>query len=455
MLNLLNLEIERRYLFNSCNIKKLLKQKGISYIIAEMEQFYLKATSEETLRFRKEDSHYIKNIKKGSGLVREEIENEISKDEYKEAKALNFGGVIKKERIKFRIDENKLELDIFYGKLKGLSILEVEFLSLKEAQNFKMAKLLTPYIIKEITNEPIYTNGALSKSMQIPLRDDSYISLKEVLESSKAIEPKFDLYVSLYEDTSLAFTNYLQRFFASFELNYSNYLKNLDINNLKRAIKALESMKSLIIGFKKYIKENSYIEILFNINNFILASNNIMDLDISFNELLKIKKSFKQEKQIDILKTLIKIAQDLKVEKELLSNKFTTKSITKLELVLSNLELKRSAKKPFIYAKYTILKKEFKEFKTLSKKSNNIQEIYTKFKNIKYLSKFFNSKIKKSNYKSIKKIYRYKKVIDTVEKIYIDKSTKHLIINNLKKRVKKSKMNINYKPIKKIICSGK
>lgn len=454
MLNLLNLEIERRYLFNSCKIKKLLKQKGISYIISEMEQFYLKATSEETLRFRKEDFTYIKNIKKGTGLVREEIENEISKEEYQEAKALNLGGIIKKERLKFIIDNNRFELDIFHDKLKGLSILEVEFISLKDAQNFKMPKVLTPFVIKEITNEPIYTNGALSKSMQIPLRDDSYISLKEVLESSKVIEPKFDLYVSLYEDASLAFNNYLQRFFASFELNYNAFLENLEIDSLKKAFKAIKAIKSLIVGFKDYIDKNDYVEILFNINKFLLESNKTIKFDISFKELLKIKYTFKEKEQKEILKILINLAQNLKIEKENLSNSYSNKSIRKLELSLEKLDLKSSAKIPFVYAKYVILEKELKELEKISKKSKDIKLIYTKFKNIKYLAKFFNSKIKNSNFQTIKKEYRYKETIYIIERINIDKKLKKSIIKNFDKKLKKIKRDINFKAIKRVICSG-
>ena len=449
-----NLEIERRYLFNSCNVKKLLKRNGISYIISHMEQFYLKATSEETLRFRREDSSYIKNIKKGSGLVREEFESEVSKKEYKDAKALNLGGVIKKERIKFIIDGNRFELDIFKGKLEGMSILEIEFASLKEAQKFEMPKLISSFIIKEITDEPIYTNGALSKSMQIPLRDDSFISLKEVLESSKILKPKFDLYVADFEDSSLAFSNYLQRFFATFELNYSNFLESLEIEHLNRAIKAIESIKSLIIGFRNYINKDNYIEILFNINNFLLATNKITELETSFKELLKIKHTFKEKKQTDILKALIKLAQDLKIEKDNLPTLYSEKFISKLEFSLEQLQLKKSAKIPFVYAKSVILENEIKELSKLSKTSKNIKEIYAKFKTIKHLAKLFNAKIKNSNYKAIKKQYRYKESIECIDRKKIDKPIKKSVIKSFKNRLKDTKKSINFKALKKAVCSG-
>jgi len=449
-----NLEIERRYLFNSCSVKKLLKRKGISYIISEMEQFYLKATKEETLRFRKEDSSYIKNIKKGSGLVREEFESEVSKKEYKEAKELNLGGIIKKERIKFIIDGNRFELDIFKGKLKGMSILEIEFVSLKEAHKFEMPKLISPFIIKEITDEPIYTNGALSKSMQIPLRDDSFISLKELLESNKIIKPNFDLYISKYEDISHAFVNYMQRFFATFEINYIKFLETFDIENLNIAIKSIKSIKYLIIGFRNYIEVDTYIEILFNINNFLLASNKVSKLENSFKELLKMKHTFKKNKQTEVLKTLIKLAQDLKIEKDNLPSIYSEKYISKLELSLEKLQLTKCAKIPFIYAKYIILKREILELKKIFKKSKNIEEIYSKFKTVKYLAKFFNSKIKNSNYKAIKNLYKYKESMDIIDRSKIDKYLKKLIISSFKMELKNTKKTINFKALKKVICDA-
>ena len=449
-----NLEIERRYLFNSCNVAKLLRYEGISYIISKMEQFYLKATSEETLRFRKENSTYIKNIKKGSGLVREEEESEVSKKEYKKAKALNLGGVIKKERIKFIIDGNRFELDIFKGKLEGMSILEIEFSSLKDAQKFKMPNLLAPYVIKEITNEPIYTNGALSKSMQIPLRDDSFISLKEALESNRVIEPKFDLYISSYEDTSLAFSNYLQRFFATFELNYSAFLDSLEIDYLNRAIESLKRVKSLVIGFRKYIKKDNYIEILFNINNFLLASNRVSKLENSFKELLKIKHTFKDSKQNDILKTLIKLAQDLKIEKDIMPTKYSEQFIIKLELSLSTLEFKKRAKIPFIYAKTLILKKELKSLKRVYNSSKRDTEVYSNIKHIKYLAKFFNTKVDIASFNDIKKRNRYKQAIDTIQLVDIKTSLKSLIISTFNGEINNSKKKPSLKIFKKIICGG-
>jgi len=311
----LNIEIERRYLFNSCNIEKLLKKNGINYVISSMEQFYLKATSNETLRYRKDEDKYIKNIKKGSGLAREEYEKEVSKKRYKKAKKAN-----------------------------SVSILEIEFNTLKEAQDYKTPTFLENKIIKEVTLEHIYSNGALSRSMQIPLRDDSHISLNEILNTHKVKKPKFDLYISEYESTKSVFKNYIKRLLSAFKLNYNDFLKNQNIEDLKLSIKAIKRLKSLIVGFKRYIKKDSYLEILFNINNFLLIFEEFDTLNITFKTLLKQKSTYFIEKQIDIFKQLIKIAQDLKIQKEKTASTFTIENIQKLETTLDKVEIKNKIK---------------------------------------------------------------------------------------------------------------
>jgi len=437
----LNIEIERRYLFNSCNIEKLLKKNGINYVISSMEQFYLKATSNETLRYRKDEDKYIKNIKKGSGLAREEYEKEVSKKRYKKAKKANSGGIIKKERLKFFVNGYKFELDIFKGKLKGLSILEIEFNTLKEAQDYKTPTFLENKIIKEVTLEHIYSNGALSRSMQIPLRDDSHISLNEILNTHKVKKPKFDLYISEYESTKSVFKNYIKRLLSAFKLNYNDFLKNQNIEDLKLSIKAIKRLKSLIVGFKRYIKKDSYLEILFNINNFLLIFEEFDTLNITFKTLLKQKSTYFIEKQIDIFKQLIKIAQDLKIQKEKTASTFTIENIQKLETTLDKVEIKNKIKIPYTYARQIVLEKQLK--RVIKRNKCNIEELFIEYKIYKSLATLFKVKIDKKSYKNIKNTYRLIKCQQTIK-------------NNefIKQNKKSNSYKIPYKKLQKNICNG-
>jgi len=446
------LEIERRYLFNSCNIDKLFKKEGISYIISNMEQFYLKATSEETLRFRKEDDKYIKNIKKGSGLVREEIEEDISKSSFLEAKSLNLGAIIKKERFKFIIDGNRFELDIFKDNFKGLAILEIEFKNLKEAQNFKMPTVLKSRIVKEITNESIYSNGALSRSNKIPLRSDSYISLKENLKNPNIVQKaKFNLYISEYEDTSMAFKNYIEYFLASFVANYTAYLKDKDLDSLLLAIKAAKRIKSLLSGFRRFIAGKYYINIFFNINNFLLSVQEVYNLSISFKTLLKNKNKIDANSQTDILKLLIKIAQELKVKKDNFESSFSLKDLEKLKNMFIYLHT-QNLNIPYVYAREIVLKKELKDIKKLHNQQISNIEIVQEYEKYKDLCKFFNVKNQKKSFSFAKEYINNSTTYIIIQSI--DLSNTILKENLLKLFNQPKKLKNRVKNLKKAVCNA-
>jgi len=451
------LEIERRFLFNNCNIYKLLRKNGISFVVSKMEQFYLVATKEETLRFRKENNQYIKNIKRGSGLVREEIENNISKQEFLDAKSINSGGIIKKSRVTFIIDSYKFELDIFKATLKGLSILEVEFSNLKDAQNFKIPTILKPFIIKEITKELIYTNGALSKSMKIPLRADSYISLEEIKKTQEIYKPKFNLYISEYESTSFALRTYIEKFFLTFQKCLTKFINTLDLNALLTAVESIEHLKYLLFSFKDYIKEKDLSNILFNINNFLLMSNNIIELNKSFKKLLEIKKHFDIDEQTDLLKDLIKVAQKLKVEKEQISKKIDIKYLDNLQNNLATIDIKQDLDKPFIYSKNLFVRSTIKKLKKVIKRGNSLELLHY-YKILNTLLKFYSIKFKIKDYIYLKEYYKLHNTIKVVKKfnslllkVKIVKKTNQMAKNELKKFKKNKK---SFKKIKKRLCNG-
>ena len=124
-------EIERRFLLYPCDIKSFLQKNGFRYKLFKIKQFYLpsspESSSSEVIRYRKENRKYIKTVKRGEGLKREEIEKEIDKKEFKTFLKKRDGKVIKKRRYKVCIDGKVYEFDEFRGFLKGLLILEVEF----------------------------------------------------------------------------------------------------------------------------------------------------------------------------------------------------------------------------------------------------------------------------------------------------------------------------------------
>ncbi|WP_456450492.1 CHAD domain-containing protein [Hydrogenimonas sp.] len=163
-----HLEIERRYLLYPCSAKRLLEKLGVAYEALSLRQFYLVADAKRVERYRQVGKRYILTRKRGSGLSREEEEHAIDRETFEEALAKNEGGLIVKKRFVFTYEGRRYELDSFRKRLKGLNILEIEFASVQEARAFELPEPLARVAAAEVTERPDFTNGAISRSMQIP-----------------------------------------------------------------------------------------------------------------------------------------------------------------------------------------------------------------------------------------------------------------------------------------------
>ena len=196
-----NLEIERRFVLYPCSMKRFLRSRSISYDKSTIVQFYLVAAEGEAVRYRRRGNTFTRTVKRGSGLVRQEHEEMVPKSVFEEALRRNRGGVIRKERFVFEIDGTTFELDSFKRPLKGLNILEVEFKSESEAKGFVLPKLFENVVAAEVTDNPDFTNGAISKRMAVPAIERP---LKELLEevdgrrdfSKASVSVKFTPYES-------------------------------------------------------------------------------------------------------------------------------------------------------------------------------------------------------------------------------------------------------------------
>ncbi|WP_457602340.1 CHAD domain-containing protein [Nitratifractor sp.] len=164
-----NLEIEKKFLLRPCSMKRFLKTRGIPFRALPVEQFYLVSDVANAERYRRIGTRYIHTRKIGGGLVREEWEEEISRKEYLARKAENRGGIIRKERLIFEWEGRRYELDRFHGPLKGLNILEIEFPDEEEARSYRLPELFEPILIEEVTEDGRFSNGALSRRMEIPV----------------------------------------------------------------------------------------------------------------------------------------------------------------------------------------------------------------------------------------------------------------------------------------------
>ena len=146
-------EIERKFLVPSFPCDEL-----ATLTPERLFQGYLSLSETSELRLRKRDDAFYLTRKQGSGLEREETEEPISEAVFSLLWPLTKGQRVEKRRYVFTIQQYRYELDIYEGKLTGLTVLEVEF------ESRDAARLFTPphYCSQEVTEDKRFKNACLA-----------------------------------------------------------------------------------------------------------------------------------------------------------------------------------------------------------------------------------------------------------------------------------------------------
>lgn len=143
-------EIERKFLINELPPLENYKNEHIiqAYVSVEPE-----------IRIRKKGNKYFLTEKSGHGILRKELEKEISEKEFLDALPKAQNRVLTKTRYYIPYEKYTIELDMYEGKNEGLAVCEVEFDSLEEANNF------TPpsWFGKDVSNDKNYKNKVLAQ----------------------------------------------------------------------------------------------------------------------------------------------------------------------------------------------------------------------------------------------------------------------------------------------------
>lgn len=155
----MEMEIEKKYKI------KYMPQEAGTCPKKVIEQGYL--CTSPVLRIRKSNEDYILTYKsrfglpKGDGTVKVCNEEEMPLDEmgYRHLREKIDGKLIQKVRYLIPLKEGfTAELDVFGGNLEGLVIVEVEFSSQQEAQNF----IPPDWFGEDVTSDKRYTNKELA-----------------------------------------------------------------------------------------------------------------------------------------------------------------------------------------------------------------------------------------------------------------------------------------------------
>ena len=270
----MGLEIERKFLLKNSQILDFLKEAGVVFKHLEISQFYTKITQNEEIRFRSEEDKFIKTIKVGKDLIREENEEFCEKAEFKKALKNRIGRVITKDRYIFRLNNNPCNIDVFKDGLNGLCTFEIEFADENEAVYFKLPAFLEQFCQADVTCDKRYKN----KFLAIHANENEQIDYKRAYSvfKNKEISPNFAANLKSGEALRALFLS----IFKEIKRLKSDYLQNHDEEILHNLRVNLRKVRSLLKIFNGVFDEK--VMLFFGENFKILANstNKKRDLDI-------------------------------------------------------------------------------------------------------------------------------------------------------------------------------
>ena len=270
----MGLEIERKFLLKNSQILDFLKEAGVSFKHLEISQFYTKITQNEEIRFRSEEDKFIKTIKVGKDLIREENEEFCEKAEFKKALKNRIGRVITKDRYIFRLNNNPCNIDVFKDGLNGLCTFEIEFADENEAVYFKLPPFLEQFCQADVTCDKRYKN----KFLAIHANENEQIDYKRAYNvfKNKEISPNFVANLKSGEALRALFLS----IFKEIKRLKGDYLQDHDEEILHNLRVNLRKVRSLLKIFNGVFDEK--VTLFFGENFKILANstNKKRDLDI-------------------------------------------------------------------------------------------------------------------------------------------------------------------------------
>ena len=270
----MGLEIERKFLLKNSQILDFLKDAGVVFKHLEISQFYTKITQNEEIRFRSEEDKFIKTIKVGKDLIREENEEFCEKTEFKKALKNRIGRVITKDRYIFRLNNNPCNIDVFKDGLNGLCTFEIEFSDENEAVYFKLPPFLEQFCQADVTCDKRYKN----KFLAIHANENEQIDYKRAYNvfKNKEISPNFAANLKSGEALRTLFLS----IFKEIKRLKSDYLQDHDEEILHSLRVNLRKVRSLLKIFNGVFDEK--VTLFFGENFKILANstNKKRDLDI-------------------------------------------------------------------------------------------------------------------------------------------------------------------------------
>ena len=150
----MNLEIERKYLLSA------LPRMPQPIDVLEIDQGYLPGVAR--LRHQRSSSgaeRFIRTVKQGAGITRTEIEADIDRAAFDELWPQTSGRRVRKRRYVVANGEDHWEIDEFLDRALVLAELEFD----DPEHSVSIPDWLSPVLVREVTDEPQYTNRSLAR----------------------------------------------------------------------------------------------------------------------------------------------------------------------------------------------------------------------------------------------------------------------------------------------------
>lgn len=280
------LEIERKFLIDSKDILDEFMLDDIDFQLLKVEQFYTQITKFDEKRYRKSSKEYFLTYKKGRGISRIENEENITKKEFKQAKKFIVGNFIKKDRYFFKINNLPCNIDIYDGDLAGLVVFEIEFLTINDANSFKIPNFLQKHILKEITYDDEYKN----KNLALFGNPDFKFDLDKSMEILDKVSPvlqnlSFPCGIKAIDGTRISFY-YLLKLMMYYKDDYLKTLNDESMHQFRINLRKTRSLLKLIGSvFDKEIVDYFCTEFKKLAN----ATNKIRDIDVFLDYIKNLK----------------------------------------------------------------------------------------------------------------------------------------------------------------------
>jgi CYTH domain-containing protein len=151
-------EIERKFLLAA-------KPADLSrFPREEIDQGYLLWGDDGSeMRLRRSGARRRLTLKRGRGMVREEVEVDLTPEQFEALWPSTAAARVSKTRYHVACGEYTAELDCYHGRHEGLCLIEVEFSTESEARAFRPPV----WFGGEVTDDPHYRSRAIAASQEM------------------------------------------------------------------------------------------------------------------------------------------------------------------------------------------------------------------------------------------------------------------------------------------------